>query len=607
MYIFITDNPQIYSNSKEASKLLFKNYIFTESNFINSDELNKFNSSLNLAEVRAEDLMIKELNSYINNSGIKDKSFVINKYLATRNKADIAFTFLYNDFKKFITNKHLFLFIVQKLLLYFKNFFPIDFLKFYFTESSNLILLGDETDIFKYPTRCYMMELDNDSLIPLYISHDLKVNNIPSSSKRIKNIGYSLFNLFNKTFKNYSSSFNIKNKTHILLLMHKSQKELDLLDKFLELVKNDSQTCLTVLLLHTLHDNDFYKNIVKLKSDNIRFLELTDFRNSITINHDDFYRFISKDYPQFAEADTIYKSLEIYYSWIGNAVKILKPDVCLYAKIDEPGRVLSDVARYHKIPSVNLEYAFTYDTDHINSNISFTIRAHISGATKAIWIKRKDPSLNHEIIGYCKLDSISDILPDKKSFFINNNFEETHKTILFASTWAGDFNNYDMEKSILINNLSEICHRNNWNLIIKKHPSEKDLIADKIIQEKNHPNQKVFTHNELKLEDAIQYSDFLCTQFSSVVLDALYFSKPFCYLSASNENNMSAFTLLINEPGIESFSDINLFENYLIKVFTTGYDKQLSEVISSLKQKYLFKTDGKASERLLTILKNSCK
>ena len=297
------------------------------------------------------------------------------------------------------------------------------------------------------------------------------------------------------------------------------------------------------------------------------------------------------------------ENLEIYYSYFDQIFKQLKPDVCVNDNTGEIGRALSDVSRFYKKPSVNVEYGlFSDDAIHMESNIEYSIRACLGQSSIDVWKKRNDPSLEHKAIGFLKLDNLDLSIFNKQYFFKKNNLSDNSKTIFFASTWGGTNELYNEEKKAIVLQIAETAKLKNLNFIIKKHPAETDNFLEETLANFPYENIKVFQHAELNLYEALRYSDYITTQFSSISVEALYCKKPTIFFNLSEENSFVDQLTMKDEFFIFSVKNKEEFEEKID--FIEKNSEKLREEIEKATEKYLYKTDGKSSERLLDLLKN---
>lgn len=585
MELFITDNLKAYNDSTCKCKILYGGSVVVQWNL--SSSIDEFNLGLSGIEYNAADAMHQELSECIAN--LNKYSFIHNKFLATRGtKSDIHFSLLYNSYWQLVIKKHVLRIVLQKLLVVIAS--PIKQIKFQLDESFSLIAVDFNT--------YYTSQELNFSFSKNHVSWKKQL------LASIKNLGYTGFYSWKKI-----TGYNIRHavgKKQVLLVIYDVPSLHLVLEKFYTLVNSQELLHLTILALTSGISQQKAIDAFKYSGKSISVIDYVQFRKGNFIKHTDLYQALESFHSAYSiiGQQQLIENLETHYSWLGNAFEQLKPDVCFTLGVLEISRAISDVARYYKVPSINVDYGlFTDDSLFMASNIKFDIRACISKMNADIWKRHKDPSTQHQVIGFCKLDSYTTYTQTQADLLAKYGFNATATSIFFASSWASANKSYNLEKQKIVRELSLLCSTNNWNLIIKKHPAEVDDLVKQVIEELKFKNQKVFEHAELPLNDAIFMSDVCTTQSSSMVADTLYFEKPFCFLSGSDEKAVTDLYSEFKKDGsIETFASMQDFETFVANITTEVYRKTWQDKIHALKEKYLFKTDGKASERLLHLL-----
>ncbi|MCF8424761.1 MAG: CDP-glycerol glycerophosphotransferase family protein [Bacteroidia bacterium] len=575
MNLVITDNNHFFKSSNSNKKVLISKGIILESNFLSRKEIENFNSSLNAIEAETSELMIEKIKIVASNC----PDFKVNPFLKTRdNTFDIAYSLLYVNFKAFVTQYFFIKLFVEK---FYKAFSCNEKIDFYLNELNQLI--------------------QNDRELQA-ISNSFKFYTVGKSEKIsfIKNSYYKFYNLF------YSpKSLNKYHKKHIVLFIYDIHNEVELFSVFFKNVQKSNIVHLSVVLLSSGGKKDNVCSIDHLKSENISVYKIEKFRNYVKYNNKDFYETIGKLYPEYKVFSTLKKNenLEIYYMYINEILNKLKPDVAVYSNTGEIGRAVSDVSRYFKIPSVNVEYGlFSDDAIYMESNIKYTLRACLGQASIDVWKKRNDPTLLHEAIGFLKLDNVDLNAVGKDNFFSKNNLKPNTKTIFFASTWGGTNELYNIEKRVIVKNIALYAKEIGWNFIIKKHPAETDNHLDEELALLDFKNVKIFNHKDLSLYFAINISDIVITQFSAISVEAMYLNKSTIFYNLNSEKSFVDTIVMKNEKFIYKVSNNDELNNAINKIIVNSKEEYVE--IEKSKLKYLYKTDGKASERLLNLLYN---
>ncbi len=593
MKIFFTDDKEFYKSDLSPVRVLFQDYFIKEVSGVSPEIIQKNYYSNSDIEFRAGELMFSELNSIIKKlSGI---DLCPNRYMKTRNAEDQAFTLLYPFAKKYLLPKYILLLTVN------------DFLKHAgFLQASGKSMQIEVSFNLSHLYSLAEKELKNISIFTNinFVFRETKNKTLGLFSKSIKSLYYVFFNLF------YSAIFSVFMKKkitvrHVLLIMYDVSPNFILLETFIGLVKNNPDIHLSIIQIDSNDEPGSTISAKPFKSGNIDVYKFINFRKRKKTDPSLFYKAICGVDPAFEmfEQDDLLETINLHHEWMNNVIQKLKPDVTMYCYLEEMGRIVSDTSRFNEIPSVCLEYAFTFDSPFLNQNMHYTARACINEYTKNGWIKHHDPTDLHPVIGFTKLDALSkEEEVDKLGFFRMNGLNPNKKTIFFASTWTSDNKVFDSEKKIIVEELIEMCDKNKWNLIIKKHPNELDSIVDEVMSIHPKPNQKLFRHEDLPLAKAIQICDFMCCQSSSAILEAIYYNKPFCFLNKSTHSTLSDYLVFEDEDQIKTYNNMTDFELILTDLFNRSKNGADFYDFPAMQRKYLFKKDGLASQRLLDLL-----
>jgi CDP-glycerol glycerophosphotransferase (TagB/SpsB family) len=173
------------------------------------------------------------------------------------------------------------------------------------------------------------------------------------------------------------------------------------------------------------------------------------------------------------------------------------------------------------------------------------------------------------------------------------------KTIFFASTWGGTNGVYNDEKVQIVQHLLQICEANNYQLIIKKHPAETDNKLDELMKKHQYHSFKIFNHGELNLYQALAATDVLITQNSSISAEALYYHKPVMFVNLTDQLIWPDLLPFIHEKFAFNVRSLTDLEKNIIFIFDN-----LDTIANEVKQhadKYIYKPDGNASQRLLDL------
>ena len=100
--------------------------------------------------------------------------------------------------------------------------------------------------------------------------------------------------------------------------------------------------------------------------------------------------------------------------------------------------------------------------------------------------------------------------------------------------------------------------------------------------------------------EVVFYSDVVVSQWSSIVLDALYYLKPFVTYSFSDDRVITDFMPISKEAFVFKASDSSTLATLLQDIFS-NQDAYLAKM-KEVRHDYLYHTDGQASERVFQLL-----
>lgn len=570
--VLLTDSEEVYAQH-DAPKILTDGFVILSSTLLSDEKIAHFNAKLNGIENEAARLMIAELEEVCTHF----PTFRTHRFLETRqSNYDKAYSLLYPNFKDFVTKKFLIELLVERLISELDE--PTTF-AFNLSQSYRSLAFS---------------ELGNEEGL-------LELRSTPKSPEKrlLRDIFYRT-----ETLKRRFKKQPVRNqKYRIGLFIFDTINDTELFETFFELVKNDKDVHLDIVQMESGIAPDKVSSAQKYAGENINVYKLQDFRAPLIDATNDFERVLTQHYPQYAHfvGTQHNRSNATYTAFIDAALKTLQPQTVLYDNTGEVGRYLSDVARYYGIKSANVEYGlFSNDFIHMASNICYDVRFCLGEASVATWKDKKDPSLKHVPIGFIKLDHSEQISAqgDDFSWTANNNFEQL---IFFASTWAGTNSLYNIEKTAVVKELSARCKANNWGLIIKKHPAESDTLLDQLDEIKA-DHVFLYQHHEAQLFQLLNRCDIVCTQNSSITVEALLHGKPTVFYNKSEQEGLAELVPMSQEPFVFFVHDSAGFEQ-VVKHSIPLLDKV---IYTKSLNKYLYKTDQNASFRLLDELKHLC-
>ena len=577
--IFVTDSRAKYDQTSHRDRILYLDGFIGDCSFADTATLEEFNATLTGLDDEACRLMLQQLDEDTKTIISQGFKFKANRFISDRSDAVRIQSVLFNSHKHFLVKKYLFQLVMDRF-----------FAAFYISASQLVIEMSED----------YYLIQD----LPYTIGSARFYRAFKNAYLRflIKQVYYFFHRIF--------SSVADPKKTQIAIFLLDIHNEFDLLRNFMKIAKRENKVAITLVVIDSGNPPEKKVDASIYTGGNVSMINLFDKRVNLVTDYSSFYSVCEKLNPLYS----IYRKArlceweDIQYGFVNNVISKLSPDVCLYLNIQEHGRVVANVSASYNIPSVCVEYAFAFDTYTMEKRIKFDARACISEITAQNWVKRKDPSTRREIIGFCKIDDWQEKLEIRERSTSEKPFHNDNRTILFASTWAPNPNSpLLIEKARIVKQLSDVCFRNGWNLLVKKHPSEFDTLVNDAFARIKHPNQKIVEHHEMSLFDCIYYADFVCTQNSSAFIETLYLNKPFSYITANGKNLWADLSYFGREKAVGTFGSVEEYEQYLLANAGDEAYKKLLEEFIKLQSKFLYKTDGKASERLLELAESFVK
>jgi len=585
MELIITDNPSFTKDPRSHWVLVSQSHIIS-SNCLAAEAIDKLNLSMSGLEMSAADKMLTDLDRDVKELLLEKEKIHLNPYIRTRTAYDQLFGVLFSNYRRLLVPKYLMETLITRLL--------------------------SSLDKDKYDTLTIRLDhayvLTDQGSLPVgsIKKVDLILTGHPKKNSLLKNLYYLAHSVKQKFIAHPKHN---KETVHLVLFMYDHINEYNFLKTFFRLVKQDPSVFLSVIKLSVGIDKiHTYPNDL-VEGQNIRVYDYTLFRKPVKNEIRIPTGLTTKNSVLKAiHAGRLFLEQNLHYTWINQVFDKLKPDVCLYDNLGEVGRVMSDVARYKKVPSVVVDYGlFTDDPYYMSGNTKYDHRACLSQCTADIWKRRNDPTEDHPLVGFCKLDDIGNLDLDREKFLKKYGLNMKQKTVLFASTWSGGNKVYDHEKKVITEKLSRICAEKKWNLVIKKHPAEFDSVTNKVIKTAGNPNQVVLESGDVNLYETIFSSDLVCSQASSVFVEAMYFDKPFSFLSLSEENPLASYFTVCKEPFAPIHRSMDQWRSYAQAIFETELGAEVSRQIRQSKKYYLYETDGGSSRRLLDLLLTAVK
>jgi CDP-glycerol glycerophosphotransferase (TagB/SpsB family) len=548
--IYITDEIEKYNRSSQERKILYNPIGIKQDSFLSQEIRETINLNCLGLEYKAAEEMLIQLNSIVERQANVENAFLS----SVKNSYSVYYPLLWKTVRR---NSE-------------TNFF--------------LQLLSSKL-------KCNPRDLDVEISYfkPNEVKSEFQKNLMPFSLKNSsKNALKSVFSTFNPKLTSNS-------KHNCVLFLYDVPSVVTVVEELFQLINKQADIHLHVILISMLENTN--SEIKPINSKQISFYRSTEFKTPIPTKRRKIYAEISRKQPElerFIVNDPLAEN-EFNYQFIEQLFRKNKIDAAIYLGVLEIGRAINECASHYSIPSFNIDYGlFSDDPLYMENKISFTYKCCISQLSSDIWKKRKDTSLNHFITGFLKLDkaiALNPALTPKKRY--------AH-TILFLSSWSGTSAANDVEKIEIIVQLIALATKNNWNLIVKLHPSEEEKIVADLL---NNLDPKQFSYQKLGLVECIQAADFVLTQSSSALSEAVYFDKPIAYFLVNKESNLIDYLPIKSDTIQLLFHDFSELEKQIIQVLTNELDvkKKYSEL-----REYVWKyTDQKSSTRFLDLLQQT--
>ncbi|WP_462252228.1 hypothetical protein [Ekhidna sp.] len=281
---------------------------------------------------------------------------------------------------------------------------------------------------------------------------------------------------------------------------------------------------------------------------------------------------------------------EVKTAFMERAFEEIKPSKCFHISYHEVGRIMVNVARKLGVPSYSLDYSYITDDFRFEKGITFDHKFVPSSDQSRIWKKRNDLS-NHHIVGFPKYDhwhSFSfEQLNTRKKFGIGSG-----TVILLASSYGFDHS----IRRFQIRQLIDICKKNSWGLLIKKHPLEVDHLVEETVDECNVDWVKIYHHQDISAIEAIDAADVTISAGSSIVMDCLLVGRPFISLSQNAQSSFSDLMPVCAEQFVETVYSLDEVESAVESLTNRNID------YSKIRDRYLGPLDGNSAQRMLKVL-----
>ena len=304
----------------------------------------------------------------------------------------------------------------------------------------------------------------------------------------------------------------------------------------------------------------------------------------------------------------------LYVKLIRKAIEVEKPDLILLSCIECPfGSAAVIAGRLEEVPTLDIQHGVIhpYHFGYIQAKDDI---AHDDGVTYCP-IPDKTAVYGHyhkELLTTMSIypeDSIVvtgspryDILGhaskmyDKEKFFKNYNINPNHRIVLWATTFGvrGDNENIKDFKALF----ETIQNIENITLVIKPHPGDKKrhikMIKDYL---NNYQISAVVAPSNSDTYEQLFICDLLITMGSTVGMEAVALNKPVIVLDLNYNSDTIGYVKEGVALGVYKAEDLKPTIEKLLKD-----DSELAKNRKKYIEKYLYKIDGKATERVVKLI-----
>ncbi len=204
------------------------------------------------------------------------------------------------------------------------------------------------------------------------------------------------------------------------------------------------------------------------------------------------------------------------------------------------------------------------------------------------------------VTGQPRYDFLTNIdkIYSKKKFMEKHSIPQNHKII----TWLTQSHGLSEDENI--SNLNAVFetlkHMKNISLIIKQHPGEEDIHTKKIQEYLSKYNTNViFVPKNSDTYELLFDSDVVITKDSTTGMEAVALNKPLIVLNLSGKPDLVEYVSEGVALGVYNKNDLKTTIEKLLKD-----DSNTAKNRKKYVDKYLYCIDGKATERVIEVIKN---
>ncbi len=278
------------------------------------------------------------------------------------------------------------------------------------------------------------------------------------------------------------------------------------------------------------------------------------------------------------------------YRHFNKILQIISPDVVVHVGAHSiTNKVIDQLTRYYKIPSVYIDYAFISKSSNFLYYPRYDKHIIASEHQKILWETLGDRSKEIISTGFAKYE-IAAKLPEKK---------EPRYAVGYASSHG-----LSREKELEdLKTLAEICRKSGLKLILKKHPFD----TSEDLEEFSQRYEQVYLLKGTSLsDDFFARIDILFSIGSSIMFDAIHYEVPYAEIvsEAKELTHLDLFELpdtfflrKIEKNMLEDFlrsfynkaefrkkllENIKKHKNFLLGNKTNSFAEQVTEVLRKL-------------------------
>ena len=200
------------------------------------------------------------------------------------------------------------------------------------------------------------------------------------------------------------------------------------------------------------------------------------------------------------------------------------------------------------------------------------------------------PSESLVVTGQPRYDCFYNIIKsmDKELFIKENNLK---RPLIVWTTQAHGLSKIENKRNIECF-LNLLKHNSKINLFIKPHPGETDLFSYRPLV-----NQNVTISKDVNLYELLYTCDLMITRHSTTAMEAVALNKPVIILNLSGEPDPVEYVKEGVALGVYKEGDLKPAIEELLRD-----DSELAKNRKCYIEKYLYKIDGKATERVVTLI-----